>query len=78
MRESIRAKSMGGLTTSECNNNRCRKLMVGGKHNDMQYAENQRIRERKRDANKKKKNRSVQALRGQERRPQALRRSLLL
>src|SRR5258706_14723933 len=50
---------------------RCRKLMMRGKHNDMQYAENQRIRERKRDVNK---NRSVQTLRWQERRPQALRR----
>ena len=35
----------------ECSNNRCRKLMVRGQHNDMQYAENQR---KETDANKKR------------------------
>lgn len=38
------------IDDNECSNNRCRKLMMRGKHNDMQYAENQR---EEKDANKK-------------------------
>ena len=49
------------IDDNECSNNRCRKLMMRGRHNDMQYAENQR--ERKRMLTKKRERSSVKMAR---------------